>query len=468
MIDAMQNTPQDSPANLPPRRNVTLELSAKALNVSDSRELLFDDFLLAEREGLDFRLHEPVALPADPEKPCGAYVTLLGDDRRFLLFSRGFDSDYKGPRHDGNPGEFTEVAESPDGLHWRKPDLNRFPGRHVPPNTLFSGTPFTHNFTPFYDRNPACPPQERYKAVAGFREAGGLFAFHSADGFNWIRDDERTPIVAYAAEAAGGHLLDSQNVAFYSPFEKRYVLYYRVWRTADGRTGLRSFAKSVSDDFRHWSEPEFIGPNREGEHLYVSGLAPYARAPQYYVGAATRFFEERGAATDVTLLFSRHGKGVQRPFPGVWIRPGLDPSRWGNRMNYIAWGIAQTSPGELTLYHGHKHIRYALRTDGFTSLAAGVDEGSFLTKPLLRGGGGLELNLSTSAAGFFRLEVCDLSGAPLPGFTFEDFGEFYGDRIAFRPQWGGRGLETLPPGPFRLRARLRECDLYSLAFDLGG
>ena len=43
--------------------------------------------------------------------------------------------------------------------------------------------------------------QERYKAVAGFREAGGLFAFHSADGFNWIRDDERTPIVAYAAEA---------------------------------------------------------------------------------------------------------------------------------------------------------------------------------------------------------------------------------------------------------------------------
>ncbi len=434
------------------------------LDVTDSRELLFDDYLFESRYGLDFRLHEPVECPADDGKPCGAYLTLLQDDQRYLLYSRGFDGVYTGTRYNGNPGEFTEVAESADGLHWQKPDLNLFPGKPVPPNTLFYGTPFTHNFTPFYDRNPSCPAEERYKALSGVRETKGLFAFHSPDGFHWTRYDAVAPVVAYTPETAGGHLLDSQNVAFYSSYEKRYVLYYRVWLTADGRKGLRSFAKAVSDDFLHWSPPEFIGPNRDGEHLYVSGLVPYARAPQYYVGAATRFFGNRGAATDVTLLFSRHGEGIERPFPGVWIRPGLEPDRWGNRMNYMAWGIAQTSPEELSLYHGHKYIRYALRTDGFTSLAAGVDEGSFLTKPLLRRSGGLELNLSTSAAGSFRLEVCDLAGAPLPGFTFEDFGEFYGDQIAFRPLWQDRGFDALPPGAFRLRVRMCECDLYSLCF----
>ena len=452
------------------------------IQVSGRRELLIDDFLLESHCGAEFRLHEPVELPADPGKPCGAYLDVFGDGRRYLMYYRGMTPTYDGPKVNGNPGEFVGVAESADGLVWTRPKLDFFPGKPVPPETVIFGdmmtedlpkihdlssphpgwTSFTHNFTPFYDDRPGVPDDERYKAVSGIAQTGGLFAFHSADGFRWKRYDD-FPIIKYDAPYSGGHALDSQNVAFYSETEGCFVLYFRVWRTTDGRTGLRSFARATSQDFRHWSEPEFQNPNRPGEHLYVSGLRPYARAPQYYIGAATRYFRERGSATDVTLLFSRAGNGILRPFPGAWIAPGLDPERWTNRMNYIALGMIQTSPEELTLYHARKPIRYKLRTDGFVSLSAGGSGGTWRTKALSGKVAALELNLRTSAGGSFKLELCGGNGLPLPGYGMADFDEFYGDAVEFEPKWRGKPAPLLD-GVFRLRAEMTECDVFSIAF----
>ena len=457
-------------------------MSDGTIHVSGRRELLIDDFLLESRTGAEFRLHEPVELAADPGKPCGAYLDAFGDGRRYLMYYRRLFPGYDGPRVNGNPGEFVGVAESADGLVWTRPNLNFFPGSPVPPETVIFGnmmaadlpqirdtssphpgwTSFTHNFTPFYDGRPGVPGAERYKAVSGILQTGGLFTFHSADGFRWERYDD-FPIVKYDALKLGGHALDSQNVAFYSEAEGCFVLYFRVWRTSDGRKGLRSFAKATSQDFRHWSEPDFLNPNRPGEHLYVSGLRPYSRAPQYYIGAATRYFKERGSATDVTLLFSRAGGEILRPFPGAWIKPGLDPERWTNRMNYIALGMLQTSPEELTLYHARKMLRYKLRTDGFISLSAGSSGGAWLTKPLSGPVAALEINLRTSAGGSFKLELCDREGKALPGHGIADFDEFYGDVIAFEPRWRGKPAPMLD-GVFRLRAEMTECDVFSIAF----
>ena len=459
-------------------------MDGRYYDVSGRRELFFDDFMLETRDGLAFKLHTPCERPAAPGKPAGAYLTLMKHDAGYRMYYRRTREDYDGPRTNGNPGEYVAVAESADGLDWSAPELNFFPGDNVPKNTIVYGRmftddieeqrdplgkhkgfmSFTHNFVPIFDNRPGVPADERYKAVSGILQTGGLYTFHSADGIRWKRYDS-FPVVKYDALALGGHALDSQNVAFYSEAEKCFVLYFRVWRTADGRKGLRSFAKAVSPDFRHWSEPEFLNANRENEHLYVSGLRPYERAPQYYIGAATRFFQQRGAATDVTLLFSREGRGIERPFPGAWIVPGPDPVRWGNRNNYIAWGMVQSTPEELTLYHSHQPIRFTLRTDGFTSLAAGVDAGECLTKVLTGGFKRIELNLATSAAGEFQMELCDAAGKALEGFTFADFGEYYGDTVALDAVWGGRELPAgvLRSG-FRLRLRMTECDLYSMAF----
>ena len=384
-------------------------------DVTGKRELFIDHFLIDRMRNVSLVPHFPVEMACDSSKPGGAYVTVLKDPRQYWLFYREVDSAYKGRMYNNHPGEYVGVAQSPDGLTWTLPELNRFPGKPVPANTLLYGeNAITHNFVPFYDTHPACKPEERYKAVAGVRETNGLFAFHSPDGLHW-RQYGDTPIIAYAPEKNGGHMLDSQNVVFYSKCEKCYVMYIRVWKTADGLDHVRSFAKVTSRDFLHWSAPEYLTVNQKGEHLYVSGLAPYQRAPHIYIGAATRYFGDRGSATDVTMVFSRNGQGIARPYPGAWIRPGLDKERWQNRMNYIAWGIVPYGD-ELIMYHGRKSLMYKLRADGFVSLTAStMQTGTIMTRPLYRRKGGLDLNLSTSAGGSIQLELCDENGTPIPG-----------------------------------------------------
>lgn len=444
---------------------LTVFSAEKVYNVSGSRELMIDDFLIAEKNNLTFKQHSPIELVCDKNKPLGHYNAIVRKpDGTFLYYFRDNNGTFKGKAYNNHPGEYVGVVESRDGIKWNIPELNLFPGKAVPANTIIYGPgKITHNLAPFYDTNPACPRDERYKAVAGTKETGGLFTFASADGIRWKRLQQQ-PIMKYEPEKFGGHMLDSMNVVFYSEVEKCYVMYVRVWKTADGLNGIRSFAKSVSKDFLTWSTPEFLKVNRKDEHLYVSGLAPYKRAPQYYVGAATRYFENRGSATDVVLLFSRNGKGIIRPSYEAWIRPGLDESRWQNRMNYITYGIIQETPESMLLYHNRKNLMYRLRTDGFVSLHAGIETGIFLTKILQCGANELEFNVSTAAGGAFQVEVCDEKGNPVPGYTFADMKVFYGDKISFVPDWNGKKFSSLPYGKYRLRIKMREADLYSITF----
>ncbi len=441
------------------------KMAEKVYDVTGRRELFIDDFLIEKSRSLNFVQHEPSEVAGDKMRPLGHYGTVLKKpDGSFLYYYRDVDSAYNGKLYNNHPGEFVGMAVSKDGVKWERPDLNLFPGKAVPGNVIIYGKDrITHNLAPFYDANPLCRESERYKAVAGVRETNGLFAFYSADGINWKMYGTE-PVIKYEPQKNGGHMIDSLNSVFYSTAEQCYVMYIRVWKTADNLIGLRSFAKVTSCDFLHWSEPEYLKVNRKNEHLYISGLTPYERAPHYYVGAATRYFGNRGSATDVALIFSRNGQGIIRPSYEAWIKPGLDPERWLNRMNYIAWGMVQETPETLLFYHDRKHLVYRLRTDGFVSLHAGINAGTFTTRVLERRGGNLEFNVSTSAGGAFRVEVCNENGSAVPGYTFKDMKEFYGDSIAFVPEWNGKKFTDLPAGKFRLNIRMRECDLYSVSF----
>ena len=106
---------------------------------------------------------------------------------------------------------------------------------------------------------------------------------------------------------------------------------------------------------------------------------------------------------------------------------------------------------------------YKLRTDGFISLSCGLQTGTVLTKTLSRRRCGLELNLSTSAGGFFQLEVCGENANAIPGFTFKDMEPFWGGR-SWEPEWKGGKFSNQPGGRFRLRLRMKECGLFSIHF----
>ena len=155
-----------------------------------------------------------------------------------------------------------------------------------------------------------------------------------------------------------------------------------------------------------------------------------------------------------------------------FIRPGRERISWLSRSNTVAPGMIQTSPDELSLFVSHgwadpsQHVRrYAMRTDGFVSVHAKYAMGELLTKPLTFSGKRLIINFATSAAGSMRVEIQDVHGKPLPGFSLTDCPEFYGDEIEQRVEWKhGADVSTLAGTPVRLRFVMKDGDLFSIRF----
>ena len=222
----------------------------------------------------------------------------------------------------------------------------------------------------------------------------------------------------------------------------------------------------TSDDFIHWENRRDLQPNDPGEHLYTSQTHPYFRAPHIYIATPTRFVAERGSSTEILLMTIRAGAdSYDRPFKEAWIRPGLDPERWGNRSNYAALNVVPTGPDEMSLYHASSGHRYVLRTDGFVSVNAGHEGGEMITHPFEYDGSELVLNCSTAATGSIRVEIQDGDGASVAGFEIGDCREIVGDAIEQTVSWlSGSDVSRLAGQPVRLRFVMRDGDLYSVRF----
>lgn len=288
--------------------------------------------------------------------------------------------------------------------------------------------------------------------------SGGLRAFGSPDGIHWTLLQEEPVMIP-----VGGYSFDSQNVSFWSVVEKKYVCYHRTFQTPHGK--LRTIHRRTSQDFINWSQPVAMNPNLPKEHLYTSQTHPYYRAPHIYVATPTRFRPDRGSSTDILFMSTRAGSAsYDRPFTEAFIRPGLDPDRWGNRSNYVGLNVVPTGPDEMSIYHKDGH-RYILRPDGFISVHARATPGELITNPIRFGGSKLEVNFSTSAAGGLRVEIQDAGGRALPGFKLADVKELVGDKISQQIAWKNNpDLGKYAGKPVRLRFSMVECDLYSFRF----
>ncbi|RPI89379.1 MAG: hypothetical protein EHM42_03100, partial [Planctomycetaceae bacterium] len=246
------------------------------------RELFVDQTLIHRLERVRFQIHEPrdegqvLAFDKPWEGPFSGYVTVLRDGDRFRLYYRGRPT----AGRDGDRVESTCLAESNDGIHWTKPGLGLFTVDGTRDNNcvLADMPPFPHNFSPLIDTRPGCLSEERYKALAGVL-GEGLFAFVSADGIHW-RKMRDTPIFGIKPIDTPGfvHAFDSQNVAFWSEAEQKYLCYFRSYEN-----GMRRIYRSVSSDFRNWSKPgrmEYtaFGQPAPIEHMYTNQTSPYFRA----------------------------------------------------------------------------------------------------------------------------------------------------------------------------------------------
>lgn len=433
------------------------------IKLGSRRELFIDRFLIAEMTGVELRLHEPKLAPATSEPADNLeYGTVIKDGDVFRLYTR----DGRGAKFDGDSSEVTRYCESRDGLHWTRPKL----GLHAVEgsaenNVILHEKSVCHNFSPFLDTRPGVPAEERFKALAGTilrNPGGGLIAFVSGDGVHWRKMSEK-PVLTRGA-------FDSQNVSFWSESEGKYVAYLRTF-TAGVSTatewrldGLRSVSRSTSEDFLHWSEPKPLNPNFPGEDIYTTLTHPYYRAPHIYIALPTRFHPERGNSTDIMFMTARGDVPYDRTFREAFIRPGLDPARWGNRSNYAALNVVPTGPDEMSIYTT-PFRRFTLRTDGFASVHGGADSGELLTKTFTFDGVELALNFSTSAGGSVKVEVQDPDGKPIRGFALADQLPLVGDSTDRAVVWKNHpSLGSLAGQSVRLRFVLQEADVFALQF----
>jgi hypothetical protein len=478
--------------------------AAEPIHIGSRREPLVDQALIDSLQGgAQLKLHHPrpreIALAFDQpwEGNASGYPTVFKDGDIYRMVYRGHRYLLDKPPLRQAQSEVVCYAQSKDGIHWTRPNLGlyQWPGADQN-NIIWMGTPETHNFAPFKDSNPACSPEQRYKAIGGTVASKGLWTFQSADGIHWQRLSQG-PVVTKGA-------FDSHNTAFWDADKNQYSMYVRYF--SEGKfKGLRLIGMSHSTDFKTWTEPVGLDYlESPPQQMYTNQILPYYRAPHILFGFPTRYVARplskhvqqlppvdlrkklidlnRRVGTDLTdgvFMSSRDGLAFKR-WDEAFLRPGPEAEgRWLYGDNYQSYGLFETNsevpglPNEISMHFDEgawrndirRVRRYTIRLDGFVSLNAPFAGGGMTTKPLTISGSRLLLNYATSAAGSLKVEIRGADGSPIPGFALDDSAELFGDAIAQVADWAnGSDVSQLAGKPIRLHFELKDGDLYSFQF----
>ena len=476
----------------------------ETLSIGSRVEMFVDPYLIDETFSVSLRLNHPrkenVAITFDQPwegRGSGAYASFFYDGERYRAYYRA-NSNSKPKEKDEKRAVscFTCLAFSDDGIHWEKPKLGLVDFDGSTENNIILAGKMCHNFSPFYDTNPDCPPEAKYKAVSGHAKTG-LTAWQSEDGLHWkTMQDE--PVIREGA-------FDSQNLCFYDARIQAYRCYSRYFARptkydnvpADGKfpsparpdtlddlgIGVRAIQSAVSKDFLHWSEQK-ANTYRNGtplEHFYTNATIPCPGAEHILISSPMRFLHDRhksphcafAGVSDNVLMTSRDGVCFDRTFMEGWIRPELGERNWSQR-NYIsAWGLLETGPEELSMYVGEHYEwddagirRYTIRRHGFASVNAPYSGGMFTTKPFIFTGKELHINYATSAAGSIRVGIVnDGTGWPACGFGAEDCDIIYGNELDHVVTWrGSSDLSQFEGKEICLMFEMKDADLYAIQF----
>jgi hypothetical protein len=479
------------------------------IDIGSERELFLNDFLVQKLSGqAELRLHHPVprevVLKADaPWEGSGSgYFSVFKDGDLYRMYYRGMEVKRFNKSKSAEHPYYFCYAESNDGIHWRKPDVGiyEFEGSKKNNIVLASGNfdgvalKLGDNAAMFKDENMNASPDARYKAFAFSSAPKGLFAFKSSDGIHWSLMSKE-PVITDGA-------FDSQNIGFYDVVNKEYRAYWRIFVN-----GVRSIRTATSDDFIHWKNHlDLKFTDTAHIQLYTNQIKPYYRAPRLLIGFPTRYIDrgwsesmrelpelkyreqrssvsarEGTAITEGIIMSSLDGVTFER-WKETFLRPGLERTgTWNYGQQYIAWNMAETrsslegAPNEISIYAtedyksdqpiGTRLRRYTIRADGFVSVNAPLNGGSLVTRPVTFQGSKLTLNFSSSAAGSIQVEIQDLNGQPLNGFSLEDCPAIFGDTLERTVHWkNGDDVSSLAGKPVKLLFVLKDADLYSFQF----
>ena len=498
------------------------------INIGNRRECFFDSFLIdEEKTTAERRLHKPTRknIVFKLDKPWdGKYTTFFctffAEGKWRMYYTSTISSKEK----------YISYAESLDGVNFERPELGLVEYCGSKKNNIimnlemFREFEFTgfDNFSVFYDENPNCLPDEKYKMVAWWQGHASLLALFSADGKHF----GKPRLVTDDGE------FDSQNRAFWSRGHNKYFCYYRGEHEPDESVsiidrsytdkvanalfdpekfllrepgdGTFSFMRDVcvieSEDFVNWSPRKQISFTGNDYQLYNNAVFPYPRAPQMLVAFPLRYVERKSwtknydelcgkenrlermkqmarlglAISDGLFMCSRDGYNFTKYDEAFLCPCPENPEAFVYGDGTAAPALIETPsdiPGADNEYSifcrenfrtkdGYNQlVRYTIRLDGFVSLHAGGKEETVTTKEFVYDGGELYANIATSARGY---AFFTLSSGTEEYTSVEVFGNSTDKRIRFDDD---EAVARLSGKAVTLTVKLFDSDIYAVRFE---
>lgn len=442
-------------------------------------ELMVDDYLIETKQNLSFRYQLPtdrgcvIPFRASWEGEGSLGLTVFEDAENIKCYYRGFPTN----QSDLDERQTSCLSVSDDGLHFTPYPVNEISYDGIKENNIVRMDTFCHNFAPFYDTNPNCKSDERYKAIGGIIQQGGIHVFGSPDGIHWhmLADG---PVITKG-------LFDSMNLAFWNPQTGLYHCYSRYfWApglkhndyTIDTYYKIPGITRAIqsctSEDFIHWSDPvenEYaIG---HPDELYTNATHPIPGAEHILVSIPMRYQASRKKDTnypesgisDAILMTSRDGVHWDRSVKDAWLSGGVEEDREWTQRNFITAGGIIERNNEFYFYV-EKHYMwddggiwaYSVPKYRLMSLYADGDGGSVTTKQLQFVSDDIFLNYSTSAYGYVKVTVLADDGTEL--FKSD---EIFGSELSHRLHIDGLSGKT-----GTMQIELMEAHLYALGSNM--
>lgn len=250
----------------------------------------------------------------------------------------------------------------------------------------------------------------------------------------------------------------------------------------------RRIVRSESSDFLNWSTPELVlapdeldPPKFYGmtvciyEGFYIGLLQVYnSSGNKRIIGSLTH---TEGDTIDIQLVFSRDGikweRLANRP---VYIPRGYIGSYDGGMILGSNIPIVEYNDFIMTFYTGTRDC-HTVSLDSTSSVCvarspkgrlisrcAGNEMGAILTKPFILNHNKISLNLDSSR-GMIKVELTDLKGKPIEGYSCSDSDEIKLNHINQEITWNGCcSLDKLKGTLVRMRLYLWKAKLYSINF----
>lgn len=497
------------------------------IHIQSRRECFFDSFLIdEEKTTAETRLHKPVrrSVLLEMNRPWeGRYTTFFNP-----VFSEGKWRLYYVSTL-GNHEKYVCYAESDDAQHWVRPDLGIVEFEGSRNNNIILDIPMLQEFgfvnfdnmSVFYDENPCCPPEERYKMTAAWIGHAALIVLLSADGIHFTKSRFITDDGEF----------DSQNRAFWSEAHRKYFCYYRGEHEPEGDisvvdrsytdkvanalydplrfllrepgAGTYSFVRDIrvieSEDFIHWTPQRRIQTTGVEFQLYNNVVFPYPRAPHIFIGFPLRYSERKSwtknydelcgredrlnrmnnmarmglAVTDGLFMCSRDGYHFTKYDEAILPPPPENPEGF-------VYGDGTASPALIevpsdipgadkeymlilrenfrTAAGFNQLVKYTIRLDGFVSLHAGSETVEVVTKEFTYTGQALYANIATSGRGGAYFT---LKCGDESYTSCEIFGNAADKRIRFADD---DAVARLAGKPVTLTVKMFDCDIYSIQF----